>query len=120
MVHDFHLAYGLPTRSRPGFPDHDERDLRANLLKEEIAELWAAEANDDLTEVADALGDIVYIIYGTALAYGINLDAVVEEIHRSNMTKLDASGKPVYRADGKVLKSNLFQPPNLERVIYGD
>ena len=75
----------------------------------------------NLAEVADALTDIEYINNGTALVFGIPLDQTFEEVHRSNMSKLDAEGKPVFREDGKVIKSDLYSPPDLKSVLsnYG-
>ena len=78
--------------------------LRQALIEEEVGELQAAAGAGDLVGVADALADIVYVAYGTAHVYGIDLDAVLDEVHASNMTKLGADGRPVRRADGKILK----------------
>jgi predicted HAD superfamily Cof-like phosphohydrolase len=70
-------------------------------------------------EIADALGDMLYILFGTALKHGLQhkLEAVFDEIHRSNMSKLDENGAPVVRADGKILKSTLYTPPNIKAVL---
>ena len=70
--------------------------------------------------VADALTDILYVTYGAAAAFGIDLDACFKEVHRSNMSKLDANGQPIYREDGKVMKSELYSKPNLEPILFGD
>jgi predicted HAD superfamily Cof-like phosphohydrolase len=70
-----------------------------------------------LIGIADALADIVYVVYGTALTYGIDLDSAVREVHRSNMSKLGSDGKPLIRDDGKVLKSEQYFPPDLESVV---
>ena len=66
---------------------------------------------------ADALADVVYVAYGSAVTYGIDLDAVVREVHHSNMSKLDAQGNPILRKDGKVLKSEQYRPPDVRKVI---
>lgn len=122
--------------------------LRLKLALEELEELFFAtmnrqsqklvnihfkqinsfiEALDDssfsinLIDIADALTDIEYINNGTAAVFGIPLDATFREVHRSNMSKLDADGKPVFREDGKVIKSDLYSPPDLDSVLasYG-
>ena len=119
MVREFHETYEVPVQTEPGFPSHDRCHLRQDILEEEWIELCEAQARRDLIEVADALGDMLYIIHGTALEYGIPLDAVVEEIHRSNMSKLGADGKPVRRADGKILKGPSYFKPDIARVLRG-
>lgn len=124
LVEQFHRAVGLPVRfsvfgeKSDGGPWKAERTMRRDLLREEYQEYLDAEDADDLVGIADALGDMVYVIYGTALTYGINLPAVLKEIHRSNMSKLGEDGEPLYREDGKVLKGPNFTPPNLEAIIY--
>lgn len=116
-VADFHRRFGLPNRlGKPVLPSLDEQDLRRKLLIEEYGEYLDAVEDQNLVEIADALADMVYVIYGTALTYGIDLDAVLSEVHRSNMTKLE-DGKPIYRADGKVAKGREFQPPNIREVL---
>ncbi|MVA75556.1 nucleotide pyrophosphohydrolase [Auraticoccus sp. F435] len=117
-VAEFHRAFGLPSRDRPEADvGRADAELRVRLLREETEEFAEASAAGDLVAVADALADIVYVAYGTADVYGIDLDAVVAEVHRSNMTKLDGSGRPVLRADGKVLKSERYRPPDVAGVL---
>ena len=114
----FHEVFGLPVRHRPTADiPAEEAQLRQALLDEEVDELRAAVAEGDVVAIADALADIVYIACGTAHAYGIDLDAVVAEVHRSNMTKLGADGRPVYRPDGKVLKGPSYEPPQVAAVL---
>jgi len=114
----FHAAFGLPVRRRPTADiPAEEAVLRQALLDEEVDELRDAVRAGDVVGIADALADIVYIACGTAHAYGIDLDAVVAEVHRSNMTKLGADGRPLYRADGKVLKGPTYEPPQLAAVL---
>ena len=91
--------------------------LRVALLEEEVGEFVAASERGDLNGVADALADIVYVAYGTALTYGIDLDAVLHVVHRSNMSKLESDGKPLIREDGKVLKSERYFPPDIGSVL---
>lgn len=119
MVEEFHRAYGLPIRQEPKLPETLERDLRNGLLAEEFLEYIEAEAKNDLVAIADALADMIYIIQGTALVYGLPLDEIFDEVHRSNMSKLDENGKPIYREDGKVLKGPNYEPPNIEEIING-
>lgn len=117
-VKQFHIAFGQRVGEKPEFPDSpEERQLRINLLEEEFNEYLAAEVRDDFIEVADALADIIYIACGTAVSYGIPLDKVFEEVHRSNMAKL-VDGKVLRREDGKVKKPEGWMPPDIEGVIF--
>ena len=115
-VKDFHIAFGQRVGDKPELPDTKERTLRMKLLAEEMYEYTVAENENDLVEVADALADIIYIACGTAVAYGIPLDDVFEEVHASNMAKL-VDGKPIYREDGKVLKPEGWTPPDIKGVL---
>lgn len=117
MVREFHETFGLPVRALPTIPLPDEEKLRVNLLQEEFKEYRTASYDHDIVDIADALADMVYVIYGTALTYGIDLDAVIAEVHRSNMSKLGPDGKPVYRADGKVIKGPHYLPPDVLGVL---
>ncbi|HKR50909.1 MAG TPA: hypothetical protein VJT72_15260 [Pseudonocardiaceae bacterium] len=117
-VTEFHVAFGCPRRSQPSLDvERSLETLRTSLLEEEVRELIAATQAHDLVGIADALADIIYVVYGTALTYGIDLDSVLCEVHRSNMSKLDRDGKPILRSDGKVLKSELYSPPNIAAVL---
>ena len=115
-VDAFHEAFGLPRGDAPALPSQDVRDLRKNLLAEEWQEYTDAESANDLVEIADALADIIYIACGTAVAYGIPLDKVFAEVHRSNMAKL-VDGKVIRREDGKVLKPAGWTPPDVKGVL---
>ena len=115
-VKDFHIAFGQRVGEKPELPDTKERTLRMKLLAEEMYEYTVAENENDLVEVADALADIIYIACGTAVSYGIPLDKVFAEVHRSNMAKL-VDGKPLYREDGKVMKPEGWTPPDVEGVL---
>lgn len=118
QVGDFHRAYGLPIRHEPTAAiGPDQVMLRQALIDEEVRELAEAASAGDVVGVADALADIVYVAYGTAHVYGIDLDAVLDEVHASNMTKLGADGRPVRRADGKVLKGPGYRPPDVRAVL---
>jgi len=116
LVREFHETYGQAIRDVPTL-DIPERKMRVRLVEEEYTEYRDAEEADDLVEIADALGDIVYVAYGAALAHGIDLDAVLQEIQRSNMSKLGVDGKPIYVTEGekkgKVVKGPNFSEPDL-------
>ncbi len=118
QVGDFHRAYDLPVAWTPcaAIPG-EQATLRQSLIDEETGELRDAVAAGDIVAIADALADIVYVAYGTACVYGIDLDAVLDEVHASNMTKLGADGFPVRRPDGKVLKGPDYRPPDIAGVL---
>lgn len=118
MVREFHERFGHPVATTPEFPSSEVRDLRLGLIDEEMRELSNAESDDDFVEVADALTDLLYVIYGMGQVYGIDLDACFAEVHRSNMAKLDADGNPIVREDGKILKPSGWQPPGLKSILY--
>lgn len=113
-----HRAQRLVTNRIPTLDVPDEvKELRCAVIEEEAAELRTAIEDDDIVEVADALGDLLNVVYGAALTFGIPIDEVFTEIHRSNMTKLDHDGEPILRADGKVLKGPNFSPPDLMPIL---
>lgn len=117
-VTEFHRAFDLPIRQSPSAEiDDDLMKLRVALLAEEVDEFVTASGKADLIGIADALADIVYVVYGTALTYGIDLDSVLREVHRSNMSKLDGDGKPLLREDGKVLKSERYFAPDIASAL---
>ena len=113
-VQDFHEAFGLGVNHEPiGKLTEQKLMLRFRLMAEENEEYLEAARNDDLVEVADALGDMLYILCGTILEHGMQhkIEEVFEEIQRSNMSKLGEDGRPIYREDGKVMKGpNYFKP----------
>ena len=119
-VKDFHDAFGLPVRTTPtGAIPEKEMQLRFNLMKEENEEYLEAAAKGDTVEIADALGDMLYILCGTINAHGLQhkISEVFEEIQRSNMSKLDENGKPIYREDGKVMKSDRYFKPDIASIL---
>jgi predicted HAD superfamily Cof-like phosphohydrolase len=116
-VKQFHEIYNCNIGSRPVFPCDDERELRKKLLKEEFDEYLRAEEDNDLVEVADALGDMLYIIYGTAVSYGLPINDIFDEIHNSNLSKLDENGNPIRREDGKILKGPNYFKPDISSII---
>jgi predicted HAD superfamily Cof-like phosphohydrolase len=115
-VDRFMDAVGDERPKVPKLPPVSVRDLRMMLLKEEFEEYMEAEHNDDIVEIADALADLVYIVAGTALKYGIPLAEIFEEVHATNMAKFP-DGKVTIRKDGKILKPVGWQPPDIPRLL---
>jgi len=116
-VWDFMYTFGQDPIMKPTLPDGDLAALRFELIAEEVEELAVALADQDIVEIADALTDILYVTYGAGHAFGIDLDKCFEEVHRSNMSKLDENGQPIYREDGKVLKGPGYSQPRLGPII---
>ena len=119
-VEKFHNTFGIPNEYTPKATiSNDLIDLRFKLMAEENEEYLEAAKNGDLVEVADALGDMMYILCGTILSHGMQhkIEDVFEEIQRSNMSKLGEDGKPIYREDGKVLKGPNYFRPNIAKII---
>ena len=113
----FMESFGQEVKTKPEFPSDDILKLRTDLIDEEVKELWDACDARDLVEIADALTDILYVTYGMAHALGIPIDECFAEVQASNMSKLGEDGKPIYREDGKVMKSDLYFKPNLKDII---
>ncbi|NQX93132.1 MAG: nucleoside triphosphate pyrophosphohydrolase family protein [Flavobacteriales bacterium] len=119
-VETFHDSFKIENAYQPTTDLSDgDIQLRYRLMKEENDEYLEAAQNKDIVEIADALGDQLYILCGTILKHGLQhkIVEVFEEIQRSNMSKLDENGEPIYREDGKVMKSNLYFKPNIEAII---
>ena len=119
-VRDFHNAFRISNADGPiGAIGDKDAQLRYTLMREENEEYLDAANKGDLVEVADALGDMLYILCGTILKHGLQdkIEEVFREIQRSNMSKLDANGQPIYRADGKVLKSERYFRPDIAGVL---
>lgn len=119
MVREFHMVYGLPVRGEANLPSASDRALRKKLVSEEYWEYVGGEDKNDLVNIAQELADMIYVIYGTALTYGFDLDEVVAEVHRANMSKLDDDGQVIRRDDGKVLKGPNYVAPNIGAIING-
>lgn len=119
-VAEFHNAFGLNVSEQPTVDLKDEIiNLRFKLMAEENEEYLEAAQSKNLIEVADALGDMLYILCGTIIEHGLQykIEEVFAEIHRSNMSKLDENGKPIYREDGKVLKGKNYFKPDIAKVL---
>jgi len=110
---DFMEAFGQEVRCIPIIPAVSEMALRLDLIEEEVQELRDGMGKASLLEIADALTDILYVVYGAGHTFGIDLDECYNEVHRSNMTKLGEDGRPMYRPDGKVMKGPNYEEPNL-------
>ncbi len=119
-VREFHEVFGLDHHESPR-TDISNRiiELRHRLMAEENDEYLEAAKEGNLTLIADALGDKLYILCGTIIAHGLQhkITEVFDEIHRSNMSKLDGDGKPVYREDGKIMKSDRYFLPDIKSVL---
>jgi len=137
-VVEFHEAFGAPVAWSPAIPDEERRRLRVSLLVEEVLEFADASGfrvyvnegqvgitstqdprgkQGSLADAADALADIRYVTDGAALEWGIPLEKCLREVHRSNMSKLGDDGKPILRADGKILKGPNFTLPQLQEIL---
>jgi predicted HAD superfamily Cof-like phosphohydrolase len=119
-VKEFHEVFGLEHHDQPIAEVSDRIiELRHRLMAEENDEYLEAAKNKDLTLIADALGDKLYILCGTLVAHGLQhkIVEVFEEIHRSNMSKLDENGKPIYREDGKIMKSDRYFLPDIASIL---
>ena len=117
LAGDFMNAFGQEVLTEPTCPSPELAKLRLELIREEVEELNVGIEGMDIVEIADALTDILYVVYGAGHAFGIDLDTCYSEVHRSNMSKLGEDGKPIYRADGKVMKGPNYFHPNLKDIL---
>jgi len=120
-VEEFHKKFNVDIgdRKNPSLVDEETYNLRYKLIKEELNEYLDACKNNDLVEVADAIGDMLYLVFGTVVAHGMQ-DKIIEvfnEIQSSNMSKLGEDGKPIFREDGKILKGPNYFRPNLKQFF---
>lgn len=113
-VREFHEKFGHPIGEHPKYLELDRWELRTSLIREEAEELFSAPTMED--EV-DALADLVYVCYGMAIEMGVDLDDVISEVHAANMRKLGPDGKPIYRDDGKILKPEGWEGPDIGAVL---
>ena len=119
-VKTFHKAFRVAYHNEPTTAvEEDIIDLRYRLMQEENEEYLEAAKKGDLVETADALGDMLYILCGTIISHGMQykIEEIFEEIQRSNMSKLDKDGNPIYREDGKVMKSELYFKPDIKSIL---
>lgn len=116
MVREFMKACDQKVETRAHMPDNDTIKLRYDLIREELNELHDGIADENLVEIADALTDLLYVVYGAGHAFGIDLDACFSEVHSSNMSKL-VDGRAIKNEAGKVMKPATYVPPNLLKVL---
>ena len=116
-VKKFMQTFGQEVKSKPEFPNEKIVKLRYDLIDEELKELKEGIEKKSITEVADALTDILYVTYGAGHAFGIDLDKCFTEVQNSNMSKLGKDGKPIYNEQGKVMKGPNFFEPNLGKLL---
>ena len=117
MVGDFMEAFSQEVLYEPILPDFNLAALRLDLIEEEVQELRDGLGKGSMLEIADALTDILYVVYGAGHAFGIDLDECFDEVHSSNMTKLGEDGRPMYRDDGKVMKGPNYREPDLRQFV---
>ena len=116
-VGEFMKTFGQEVKEKSEFPSAKIVSLRIALIEEELNELKEAIQSKNLTEVADALTDILYVTYGAGHAFGINLDQCFNEVQNSNLSKLGSDGKPIYNEFGKVMKGPNYFKPDLMKFI---
>ena len=119
QVKEFMETFGQEVKSKPAWPHWETMDLRIDLIQEELEEFKDAiiSADGTLVDVADALSDLLYVVYGAGHSFGIDLDECFCEVHRSNMTKVGPDGKPIYNEFGKVMKGPNFSEPRLGDIL---
>ena len=113
----FMKTFGQEVKTKPSLSTEKINQLRIGLINEELEELQEAIKNNDLKETVDALTDILYVTYGAGHAFGVNLDECFDEVQRSNMSKLDENGKPIYNDAGKVMKGSNYFKPDLSKFL---
>jgi len=120
-VKKFHEIYEAPVLEKPAIPSAQRCELRYKLMAEELKEFKEAYEARDLVEVADALTDLAYVLFGSVLEFGLQekFESFFEEVQKSNMSKLDENGKPIKREDGKILKGPNFFLPDLKGILEG-
>lgn len=119
-LREFHRRFGAWLEDEPTVDVPEEVvALRFELIREELEEYREAAGRGDLVGVADALTDLLYVVLGTYVSHGLHRHAapLFDEVHDSNMSKLDERGRPIHRDDGKVLKSDRFREPDLEGIL---
>lgn len=118
-LREFHRAYGLPAPTTPTAKQPDQvRKLRENLIEEEFAEFKEALDSEDIEQICKEGIDLLYVVVGALVTYGVPIEAAFDEVQRSNMSKLGDDGKPIYREeDGKVLKGPNYSPADMRKVL---
>lgn len=122
QVLEFQNAFGIESPTRPKLLHKKRAELRHNLLQEEVDEVMSAVKSKDLVSIVDGVIDSMYILIGTAHEYGFadRMEQLFDEVHRANMSKMGSDGKPILRKDGKVMKSDSYSPPKLDKILSRD
>lgn len=113
MVEEFHRAFDIVVHPVPTIVDKQTRELRVRLIQEEFEELKEAMARGDLESISKEMADLLYVVYGTAVSYGVDMDPVFREVHRSNMSKVGG----YKREDGKWVKPATYSPARIEPIL---
>jgi predicted HAD superfamily Cof-like phosphohydrolase len=118
-VKEFHELFDVDINKKIHTSSKSLVELRLNLIREEIDEFEKEVYKDHikLENLSKELADVLYVVYGFAVTFGIPIDDVFEEVHRSNLTKLDDNGKPLFREDGKILKSKNYEPADVKKIL---
>jgi predicted HAD superfamily Cof-like phosphohydrolase len=114
---EWHKKFGVLVNEAPTIPDEKTKTLRMRLIQEEAHELYAGIQSDDMLEIADGLADLLYVVFGTAVSFGIDIEKVFNEVHRSNMSKLWPDGTVHYDAFGKVVKPPTYSKADIAGVL---
>lgn len=118
MITEFHLVYGQAAPKAAGYLSPAVQRLRFDLIAEEFREYREAAEHGNFEAIAKEIADLVYVVIGTAVAHGfVRFDEIFAEVHRSNMSKLGRDGKPVLREDGKIMKGDDYQPPDIASLL---
>ena len=113
MVLAFHNKFGLYVGYNPHLVDTLTRELKIRLIEEELEETKFAMRDNDIIEIADGLADLLYVVYGAAISYGIDIRPIFEEVHRTNMLKVGGA----FRSDGKILKPSGWEQPKIKELL---
>lgn len=118
LVKEFHVVFGLAVSDFPRIPDDKDIELWKTLIKEEFEEFVRASDEKDLVGVADAIGDLLYVVYGASIIYGIDSSLIFNEVHRSNMSKVGTDGVVRRKDDGKIIKPITYSKADIESILY--
>ncbi len=120
LLTEFNKAFSVPVNKKPTLISNEEFKLKINLIKEELSEYEDACSEQDITEVCDAIVDLAYVMYGMVVQHGLSdvFDDMFEEVHKSNMSKLE-NGRVLTRSDGKIMKGSEYFTPDLNQFING-
>lgn len=117
MVREFHKAFGSEMADHPQEVSEAEAALRIHLMEEELREVITAIAYEDIVSLAKEFADLLYVVYGAASAYGVDMEPVFKAVHKSNMTKMPEDGMVKYREDRKIIKPATYEPPDIKSII---